>query len=591
PVPSFTFTPTVAYQRGGESVSSGARPGLLNIGDSNQPWLADTWPNTGTSHNDCSINCCTSANANSDSNLTTYSRPADCIANYNNQLENKQTNLMLPESTVYGDMDLSNKINEMKTFNSPNLKEGRCLNQTAQPTPYATTQLIQTTLGNNMNSSGMEVNDKNWKPSLQAKQEISLMQYNIMEQNKLNKDYRLVETSNIPTIPYNQTSDQGTSGSYNSSDRGSNTSGSQGHKKSVRTQKLPKQGGMNWADLLPPPPAHPPPTSVNPDEYSLTEESFVIGNKYAKLEWANQHQGIQCAGSGFAVNCTVSCDELDLPLKQLEYFGEIRRGVNEKTAPKLISRTLSIALKINAVKKILAISRRHFPSSHCPRPTSPFSTDSNASAAVMQKSRPMKKPKHQAGPVRREIFTDELPPPPIPPPAIKSPTFQTKSHLEAWPPMLPKPHAAEPKAERAGDRKAGGLRGREGADTRHPPDSRTNPGECRDPADHWQSEIHGAKQRLAKAGKRENSQPKARLPQGAGEDVLPYSRPTFPSAQNPREPSSSSSMSSRGSGGRRRADQTMPGGGTGASRRNPSEAGLKEVGSYEGEEDFEEIES
>ncbi|XP_078416540.1 roundabout homolog 1 isoform X3 [Cetorhinus maximus] len=721
----------VAYQRGGESVSSGARPGLLNIGDSNQPWLADTWPNTGTSHNDCSINCCTSTNANSDSNLTTYSRPADCIANYNNQLENKQTNLMLPESTVYGDMDLSNKINEMKTFNSPNLKEGRCLNQTAQPTPYATTQLIQTTLGNNMNSSGMEVNDKHWKPSLQAKQEISPMQYNIMEQNKLNKDYRLAETNSIPTIPYNQTSEHGTSGSYNSSDRGSNTSGSQGHKKSVRTPKLPKQGGMNWADLLPPPPAHPPPTTSNPDEYSVTEESYDreglcplpparmylqqdeleeeddergptppirgAASSPAAVSYSHQStatltpspqeelmpmlQGSQenlaliQAGSdrrrhpvsppppprpvspshtyGYISGPLVSDMDTDAPeeeeeeedvevakvhsrrllLRGLEQtpassMGDLESSVtgsmingwgsaSEEDANSSSGRSSAVSssdgsfftdadfahavaaaaeyagLKVARHQmQETATGRRHFPSSHCPRPTSPFSTDSNASAAVMQKSRPMKKLKHQAGHVRREIFTDELPPPPIPPPAIKSPSFQTKSHLEAWPPMLPKPHSAEQKAERAGDRKAGGLRGREGTDARHLPEGRTNPAEGRDPPDHWQNEVHGAKQRLNKAGKRENSQPKARLPPGAAEDVLPYSRPTFPSAQNPREPSSSSSMSSRGSGGRRRAEQAIPGSSTGASRRNPSEAGLQEMGTYEcEEEDFEEIES
>lgn len=52
------------------------RPGLLNIGDSaTQPWLADTWPNSCSNHNDCSINCCTAGNGNSDSNLATYSRP------------------------------------------------------------------------------------------------------------------------------------------------------------------------------------------------------------------------------------------------------------------------------------------------------------------------------------------------------------------------------------------------------------------------------------------------------------------------------------------------------------------------------------
>lgn len=52
------------------------RPGLLNIGETaTQPWLADTWPNSCSNHNDCTINCCTGSNGNSDSNLATYSRP------------------------------------------------------------------------------------------------------------------------------------------------------------------------------------------------------------------------------------------------------------------------------------------------------------------------------------------------------------------------------------------------------------------------------------------------------------------------------------------------------------------------------------
>uniref|UniRef100_A0A3B4ZMB9 Roundabout guidance receptor 1 n=1 Tax=Stegastes partitus TaxID=144197 RepID=A0A3B4ZMB9_9TELE len=275
----------VAYQRGGEGVSSAGRPGLLNIGESaTQPWLADTWPNSCSNHNDCSINCCTAGNGNSDSNLATYSRPADCIANYNNQMENKQTNLMVPESGVYGDVDLSNKINEMKTFNSPNLKDGRFVGPGGQPTPYATTQLIQSSiLGNNINSDrgtggsggglggGGEVNEKHcWKPTSvqQQKQEMgSQLQYNIMEQNKLNKDrYRGGDSPMPATIPYNQSHDSHTGGSYNSSDRGSSsTSGSQGQKKGVRTPKLPKQSTMNWADLLPPPPANPPPSRSTED--------------------------------------------------------------------------------------------------------------------------------------------------------------------------------------------------------------------------------------------------------------------------------------------------------------------------------------
>uniref|UniRef100_A0A672YID3 Roundabout, axon guidance receptor, homolog 1 (Drosophila) n=1 Tax=Sphaeramia orbicularis TaxID=375764 RepID=A0A672YID3_9TELE len=282
----------VAYQRGGEGVSSAGRPGLLNIGESaTQPWLADTWPNSCSNHNDCSINCCTAGNGNSDSNLATYSRPADCIANYNNQMDNKQTNLMVPESGVYGDVDLSNKINEMKTFNSPNLKDGRFVGPGGQPTPYATTQLIQSSImGNNMNSDrgtggsggglggGGDLNEKHcWKPTSvqQQKQEMgSQLQYNIMEQNKLNKDrYRGGDSPMPATIPYNQTHDTHTGGSYNSSDRGSSsTSGSQGQKKGMRTPKLPKQSTMNWADLLPPPPANPPPSRT------VTRLVFLFGS-------------------------------------------------------------------------------------------------------------------------------------------------------------------------------------------------------------------------------------------------------------------------------------------------------------------------
>ncbi|XP_037402575.1 roundabout homolog 1 isoform X4 [Pygocentrus nattereri] len=273
-VPSFTFTPTVSYQRGGEAVSSAGRPGLLNIGEpATQPWLADTWPNNCSNQNDCSINCCTAGNGNSDSNLTTYSRPADCIANYNNQMESKPSNLLAPDSGLYGDVDLSNKINEMKTFNSPNLKDGRL--GPGQPTPYATTQLIQSSLGS---GTGGSADDKqSWKSSQGTPQKqpevTSQLQYNIMEQNKLNKDhYRGGDSAMPATIPYNQPPEPNPVGTYSSSDRGSSTSaGSQGQKKGVRTPKLPKQSTMNWADLLPPPPVSPPPCQ----DYNLS-----IDNSY-----------------------------------------------------------------------------------------------------------------------------------------------------------------------------------------------------------------------------------------------------------------------------------------------------------------------
>uniref|UniRef100_A0A672KG54 Roundabout guidance receptor 1 n=1 Tax=Sinocyclocheilus grahami TaxID=75366 RepID=A0A672KG54_SINGR len=269
----------VAYQRGGEAVSSAGRPGLLNIGEqATQPWLADTWPNSCSNHNDCTINCCTGSNGNSDSNLATYSRPADCIANYSNQMDNKASNLLAPDTGLYSDVDLSNKINEMKTFNSPNLKDGRFVGPGGQPTPYATTQLIQSSLANNnVNSSSggsgggsADLNEKqSWKSSQgtpQKQADINTpLQYNVMEQNKLNKDHYRGEGPISGTIPYSQAQDALTGGTYSSSDRGSSTSGSQGQKKGGRTTKQAKQNTMNWTELLPPPPVNPPPCQ----EYTL----------------------------------------------------------------------------------------------------------------------------------------------------------------------------------------------------------------------------------------------------------------------------------------------------------------------------------
>uniref|UniRef100_A0A5F8G8U9 Roundabout guidance receptor 1 n=2 Tax=Monodelphis domestica TaxID=13616 RepID=A0A5F8G8U9_MONDO len=595
-VPSFTFTPTVTYQRGGEAVSSGGRPGLLNINEpAAQPWLADTWPNTGSSHNDCSINCCTASNGNSDGNLTTYSRP----------------------------------------------------------------------------------------------------------------DYRTTDTI-PPTIPYNQSYDQNTGGSYNSSDRGSSTSGSQGHKKGARTPKLPKQTGMNWADLLPPPPAHPPPHSHSED-YSLSvDESYdqeipcpvpparmylqqeeleeedergptppVRGAASSPAAVSYSHQSTatltpspqeelqpmlqDCPEDighgqhhpdrrrqpvsppppprpispphtyGYISGPLVSDmdtdvpeeeeDEADMEVAKMQTRRLLLRGLEQTPASSVGDLESSVTgsmingwgsaseednissgrssvsssdgsfftdadfaqavaaaaeyagLKVARRQMQDATGRRHFHGSHCPRPTSPVSTDSNVSAALMQRARPAKKQKHAPGHPRREVYTDDLPPPPVPPPALKSPTVQSKGHLEGRPMMLPKLPHVEARADRSAERKGGGYKGREALDGRPASDTRTNPGEPRDA-----QELQGdGKARGNKASRRDLPPPKTHLVQ---EDILPYCRPTFPTSNNPRDPSSSSSMSSRGSG--RQRDQANIG------RRNVAE--MQVLGAYEKEVDNEELE-
>ncbi|RMC12064.1 hypothetical protein DUI87_11197 [Hirundo rustica rustica] len=602
----------VTYQRGGEAVSSGGRPGLLNISEpATQPWLADTWPNTGNNHNDCSINCCTSGNGNSDSNLTTYSRPADCIANYNNQLDNKQTNLMLPESTVYGDVDLSNKINEMKTFNSPNLKDGRFVSQPGQPTPYATTQLIQSSISNNVNNGSGDTNEKHWKPSVQQKQEVPPIQYNIMEQNKLNKDYR-VNDNIAPTIPYNQSYDQNTGGSYNSSDRGSSTSGSQGHKKGARTPKAPKQAGMNWADLLPPPPAHPPPHS-NSEDYSLSvDESY------------DQE-----------IPCPVPPARMYLQQDELEEEEEDERGPtppvrgaasspaavsysHQSTATLTPSPQEELQPMLQDCQEDLGHTqhqpdRRRQPVSPPPppRPISPPHTygyisgplvsdmdtdapeeeedEADMEVAKMQNRRLLLRgleqtPASSVGDLESSVTgsmingwgsaSEED--------NISSGRSSVSSSDGSFFTDADFAQAVAAAAEYAGLKVARRQMHEAAGGRRH-----FHASHCPRPTSPVSTDSNMSAvviQKVRPAKKQKHQPGHLRREVYTDEDILPYSRPTFPTSNNPRDPSSSSSMSSRGSGGRQRADQAN------LARRNVAE--MQVLGAYEqGEEEEEEMEN
>uniref|UniRef100_A0A8C9SV27 Roundabout guidance receptor 1 n=1 Tax=Scleropages formosus TaxID=113540 RepID=A0A8C9SV27_SCLFO len=680
--------PLLSYQRGGEAVSSAGRPGLLNIAEpAAQPWLADTWPNSCSNPNDCSISCCTAGNGNSDSNLATYSRPADCIANYNNQLENKQTNLMVPEAGVYSDVDLSNKINEMKTFNSPNLKDGRFVGTGSQPTPYATTQLIQSSITSNNISSGggggggsSGGDEKHcWKPpsgQSQKQSEVTTqLQYNIMEQNKLNK-------------------------------------GSQGQKKGARTPKLSKQGNMNWADMLPPPPANPPPCR-NADEYSLSiDESYdadmqcpappshmylqpgeleemeeemergptppIRGAASSPAGVSYSHQSTatltpspqeelqpmlqespETTGLLSSRHHTVSppppprplsphhtygyiCSPLTLDTEVMEEEEEdegdetdaemaqglplqyshhhhsslqqqlhprrlLLRGLEQTPASSMgdlessvtgsmingwgsaseednassgrssavsssdgsfftdadFAQAVAAAAEYSGLKVAKypgTLSRKYpvGPPGH--RPSSPVSTDSNMSTAVMQKRPPKKQKQNQSAHQRREAFQEDLPPPPIPPPAaLKSPTHPSKAALEGWGVTSSKTGCSE----------ARDTESRRGGSGGYP---RTSSSERREAQERQKAPRGG------KGGRQEGPASTKVRQQSGAEDIPPYSRPSFPTVHSPRDrdPSSSSSMSSRGSGGRRRGESSALGG-----RRNPNEGGQITMGAFQ----------
>uniref|UniRef100_A0A3P8SIM4 Roundabout guidance receptor 1 n=1 Tax=Amphiprion percula TaxID=161767 RepID=A0A3P8SIM4_AMPPE len=643
----------VAYQRGGEGVSSAGRPGLLNIGESaTQPWLADTWPNSCSNHNDCSINCCTAGNGNSDSNLATYSRPADCIANYNNQMENKQTNLMVPESGVYGDVDLSNKINEMKTFNSPNLKDGRFVGPGGQPTPYATTQLIQSSiLGNNINSDRGEVNEKHcWKPTSvqQQKQEIgSQLQYNIMEQNKLNKDrYRGGDSPMPATIPYNQTHDSHTGGSYNSSDRGSSsTSGSQGQKKGVRTPKLPKQSTMNWADLLPPPPANPPP-SRSTEEYSLSMEESCDPDMQCPMPPSHMY---------------LQPDELEEEEEEMER-GPTPPIRGAASSPAAVSYShQSTATLTPSPQEEMQPMLQDAPDSHDrrrhavsppppPRPLSPshtygyissplaLDTDGLEEEDILEEEEDGDETDAEVMHPRRLLLRGLEQTPASSMGDLESSV--TGSMINGWGSASEEDNVSSGRssavsssdgsfftdadfaqavaaaAEYSGLRVAkypnsqgqdiGGASGhRPGSPVstdsnmsmaavhRRPPKKQKQ-----HPAGHPGSQRRDAFNEGTRAPARryydlysvkESFSAMARIPSLnssyncslflGSEDILPYSRPQFPTVNSPRDPSSSSSMSSRGSGGRRRGE---------GGRRNPADLGLNTSGAFQpGDEELE----
>lgn len=189
---------------------------------------------------------------------------ADCIANYGNHPENKQGGQLGSETAIYSDVNLSNKLNEIKTFTNSNLcyaSPGGDSAATYEPIPYATTQLIQASIKNKAAGGGAVAEPLDmpcWKqpPNLPPipKEMAAQMQYNIIEQNMLNKGkkmriFALLYTTYLKkqercykssrflmsdhqggegmihpkTIPYNQTRDHSIGGSYHSSDRGSNS--------------------------------------------------------------------------------------------------------------------------------------------------------------------------------------------------------------------------------------------------------------------------------------------------------------------------------------------------------------------------------
>ncbi|KAG7516831.1 roundabout-like 2-like [Solea senegalensis] len=212
-VQSFTFTRAVTFQRDRGLIRNGSRPGLLKAGDPGLPWLADSWPSTSLP---------ATRGLDSPKGGNNFGRGAV-----------EKTGTMLSDGAIYSSIDFMGKAG----YSSPA--------RGTQPTPYATTQILQS---NSFHELAVDRPDPRWKASLQAQQEIANLGYSL-------------------------------------TDRHPGSGAKVGKKKKVKGgTKTSKSNGTCWANMpLPQPPMHPlPGTEVDLDCYP--EEKH--GGGYDSNSWA-----------------------------------------------------------------------------------------------------------------------------------------------------------------------------------------------------------------------------------------------------------------------------------------------------------------
>ncbi|KAM5336110.1 roundabout homolog 2 isoform 7-T7 [Glossophaga mutica] len=543
----------VTFQRGdGGLMSNGSRPGLLNAGDPNYPWLADSWPATSLPVN----------NSNSGPNEIGNFGRGDVLPPVPGQGDKTAT--MLSDGAIYSSIDFTTKT----TYNSSS--------QITQATPYATTQILHS---NSIHELAVDLPDTQWKSSIQQKTDLMGFGYSLPDQNK------------------------------------GNNGGKGGKKKKNKNSKPQKNNGSTWANVpLPPPPVQPlPGTELEHYAAGQQENGYDSDSWCPPLPVQTYlHQGMEdeleedddrvptppvrgvasspaiSFGQQSTATLTPSPREEMQPMLQA-HLDELTRAYqfdiakqtwhiqNNNQPPQppvppigymsgaLISDLETDvpdddaddeeeALEIPRPLKVLeqtpgssmdnldsSVTGKAFTSSQRPRPTSPFSTDSNTSAALSQSQRPRPTKKHKGGrmdqqpalPHRREGISDDLPPPPDPPPG---------QGLRQQ--IGPSQHAGN--VENSTERKGSSLERQAASNLEDTKSSLDCP--ARTSLD-WQRQT----QEWINSTERQEDIRKALHKQGVGpeETLVPYSKPSFPS---PGGHSSSGTASSKGSTGPRKAE-------------------------------------
>ncbi|XP_075053193.1 roundabout homolog 2 isoform X10 [Mixophyes fleayi] len=422
----------VTFQRGdGGLMSNGSRPGLLNAGDPNYPWLADSWPASSMPVN----------NSNNGPNDLVNFGCGDVLPAAPGQGDKTAT--MLSDGAIYSSIDFTTK----SSYNCPG--------QIAQTTPYATTQILHS---KSIHELAVDLPDPQWKSSIQQKSDLTGLGYCLTDQGK------------------------------------GNNGGKGGKKKKTKnSNKSQKNNGSNWANVpLPPPPIQPLPGTelehygIDHQEVGydsdgwcppLPVQTYLHQGSDDELEEDDDRvptppvRGVASSpaisfGQQSTATLTPSPREEMQPMLQA-HLDELTRAyqfdITKQTwhlqsnnqpplAPVPPMGYVSGAF-ISDLEKDLQdtgeednedeITRplrglEHTPGSSMdnldssvtgkmqsflqkPRPSSPFSTENNTSA-INHSQRPRPTKKHKGGrmeppPVlRREVIAEDLPPPPEPPP-------------------------------------------------------------------------------------------------------------------------------------------------------------------------------
>ncbi|XP_007164169.1 roundabout homolog 2 [Balaenoptera acutorostrata] len=556
----------VTFQRGdGGLMSNGSRPGLLNAGDPSYPWLADSWPATSLPVN----------NSSSGPNEIANFGRGDVLPPVPGQGDKTAT--MLSDGAIYSSIDFTTKT----TYNSSS--------QITQATPYATTQILHSS---SIHELAVDLPDPQWKSPIQQKTDLMGFGYSLPDQNKgnnggkggkkkKNKNSSKAQKNNgstwasvplppppvqplpgtelehyavelqengydsdswCPPLPVQTYLHQGMEDELEEDDDRVPTPPVRG----VASSPAISFGQQSTATLTPSPREEMQPMlQAHLDELTRAYQ-FDIAKQTWHVQSNNQPPQPPVPPLGYMSGALISDLETDVPdddADDEEEALEIPRPL----------RALEQTPGSSTDNLDSSVTGKAFTSSQRPRPTSPFSTDSNTSAAMSQSQRPRPTKKHKGGrvdpqpalPHRREGMTDDLPPPPDPPPG---------QGLRQQ--IGPSQHAGN--VENSTERKGSSLDRQQASNLEDTKSSLDCPAKT---SLEWQRQT----QEWINSTERQEDIRKALHKQGVGpeETLVPYSKPSFPS---PGGHSSSGTASSKGSTGPRKAEALR-----GSHQRNASD--------------------